>query len=63
MLVLQETFRLVQPRVGALEAGAGTLQDAGLLPSVLLHFQRDGAGLDRVPALSQRLLAQARPAT
>lgn len=61
----QETYRLVQPRVGTLAADARTIRDAGLLPQVLLHFQRDESqgpgGLDRMPALSQALLAQAAP--
>ncbi|KAK9814988.1 hypothetical protein WJX73_003982 [Symbiochloris irregularis] len=35
-----ETYRLVQPRVGALAADARTIRDAGLLPSALLHFQQ-----------------------
>lgn len=63
-LLVQETYRLVQPRVGALAADARTMRDAGLLPSVLLHFQRDDShsgGLDRMPALSQALLMQAKP--
>lgn len=55
-----ETYRLVPPRAAALQPSSVTLRDAGLLPSVLLHFQREGRGREQVPALSQDLLAQAK---
>ena len=59
---MQETYRLVQPRAGALDPGRGSVRDAGLLPSVLLHFQRKGAGRERIPALTRELLTKAVPA-
>ena len=62
VLMAQETYRLVQPRAGALDPAKGSVKDAGLLPSVLLHFQREGKVRERTPALTRALLAQARPA-
>ena len=59
----QETYRLVQPRAGALDHRRGSVRDAGLLPSALLHFQREGGpGRERIPALKAELLARATPA-